>query len=241
MRKNYALFDFDGTLIRGDSILLFCLYAHQKGYIGHRESLGLIFTAVRYGFNLCSAVLAKERVFRFLAGRSASEVDAIARDFDRTVLVPRLRPQGLEAIARHRAAGDEVLLISASSTFYLEPLKERLGVNDIIGTRFDVNPEGVFTGRVCGDNCRGVQKALRLAEYLASKGDRLDYEGSVAYGDSYGDIAMLNLCARKVAVNPKPRLWRALQKVDGVTRVRWEEPASESESRLSGKPTQLSN
>lgn len=224
MLKTYALFDFDGTLIRGDSILLLVMYARRKGLLTPAQLRSALWAAVRYGLRLTPAVRAKECALSFLAGRSAEEVETIVQAFYRDVLEPRLRPQGMEAIAHHRDTGHEVLLISASSTFYLEPLRARLGLTDIIGTRLDFDPSGTFTGRICGDNCRGVQKPLRLAEYLAAKGDRLDYDTSTAYGDSYGDLPMLHLCAHKVAVNPKHRLWRALQGVDGATRVQWAEP-----------------
>jgi len=224
MQKTYALFDFDGTLIRGDSIILLCLYARRKGLYGRREAAALLWTALLYGLRVCPALEAKERALSFLKGKNAEQIAALALDFYNSVLAPRLRPQALEAINRHRAAGHEVLLVSASSMFYLKLLKDRLGFTDIIGTRLDVDETGIFAGRVCGDNCRGLQKPLRLAEYLAARGDTLDYETSAAYGDSYGDLPMLRLCGRKVAVNPRPRLWRALRRLDGAVRVRWREP-----------------
>ncbi|MCE5343512.1 MAG: HAD-IB family hydrolase [Eubacteriales bacterium] len=224
MQKTYALFDFDGTLIRGNSIILLCLYAYRKGYISKHDAAQTLWTAFLYGLHLCPAVRAKERSLSFLVGKTAAQVDVIAEDFCQTVLAPRLRPQGLEAIRTHRAAGHEVLLISASSAFYLHRMQARLGVNDMIATHLDVDETGLFAGRVCGENCRGLQKPLRLAEYLAAKGDRLDYDTSFAYGDSYSDLPMLRLCAHKVAVNPKARLWRALRKLEGATRVRWREP-----------------
>lgn len=237
MQKTYALFDFDGTLIRGDSILHFTRYAYRQGLIGTREWLTLLGTGILYGLRLRTAVAAKERVMRFLAGKREQEVAAIAESFCQAELIPRLRPEGLAEIAAHRAQGHVVLLISASSTFYLNRLRQTLGVDDVIGTRFDVTPDGVFTGRVCGDNCRGVQKPLRLAEYLAAKGDRLDYDTSSAYGDSLGDLSMLRLCAHPVAVNPKPRLWRALRAQAGVRRVRWAEPAPRAQANTAGVPT----
>ncbi len=224
MRKTYALFDFDGTLIRGDSIILLCLYARRKGLMSARGAAAVAWTALLYGLRLCPPRTSKERALSFLRGRSAAEVGDIARDFVETVLVPRLRPEGLEAIRRHRAEGHEVLLVSASSIFYLKLLKDTLGVTDIIATKLDATENGVFEGRVCGENCRGVEKGLRLAEYLAATDGELDYESSVAYGDSCGDLPMLRLCGHKVAVNPKPRLWRALRGMDGATRVRWREP-----------------
>lgn len=224
MQKTYALFDFDGTLIRGDSIILLCRYAWQKKLIGAGKAAGMFWTAVLYGLKIRTAVEAKEYAISFLNGKKADEVDAIAADFVKTVLLPRLRPEGLAEIARHHEAGATVLLVSASSTFYLKHLKAPLGVDDIVATRIDVDGKGVFTGKVCGDNCRGVQKPLRLAEYLAAMGDNLDYSSSSAYGDSYGDLPMLRLCGHKVAVNPKARLWRSLRRLEGAARVQWREP-----------------
>ncbi len=224
MHHTYALFDFDGTLIRGDSIILLCAYARRKKLMSARDLRRALWAAVRYGLRLLPPERAKEHALRFLAGRPKAEVDAIVDDFFHTVLAPRLRPEGVEAVKRHLAAGHRTLLVSASSSFYLAPVKLALGFTDVIATRWDTDADGVLTGSVCGDNCRGVQKALRLAEYLAAKGDRLEYETSIAYGDSYGDLAMLRLCGQRVAVNPKRRLWRALRHDEGSRRVRWREP-----------------
>ena len=224
MYHTYALFDFDGTLIRGDSIILLCLYARRRGLVSARYMLRALYAGARYALGLLAAERAKERALRFLAGRPKAEVDQIADDFYRTVLAPRLRPEGVAAVRAHTAAGHKTLLVSASSAFYLEPVRNALGFDDVIATRWDTDARGVLTGHVCGDNCRGVQKALRLAEYLAAKGDRLDYETSAAYGDSYGDLPMLRLCAHRVAVNPKARLWRALRRDAGARRVTWREP-----------------
>jgi HAD superfamily hydrolase (TIGR01490 family) len=231
MRHTYALFDFDGTLIRGDSILLLCAYAHRKKLVGAGYMLAALWTAVRYGLRLLPPERAKERALRFLAGKPKAEADALVADFYATVLAPRLRPDGVKAVRDHAAAGHRTLLVSASSAFYLAPVREALGFDDVIATRWDADANGVLTGRVCGENCRGVQKALRLAEYLAAKGDRLDFETSAAYGDSYGDLPMLRLCRHPVAVNPKRKLWRALRHDADARRVTWAEPEKAAAAR----------
>ncbi|MFR5856104.1 MAG: HAD family hydrolase [Lachnospiraceae bacterium] len=84
-----------------------------------------------------------------------------------------------------------------------------------------------YTGDICGDNCRGVQKPLRLAEYLAARGDRLDYDTSSSYGDSASDLNMLELCARQVGVNPKPKLRKALEGRKNAELVHWAPPEKE--------------
>ena len=102
-----------------------------------------------------------------------------------------------------------------------------LGVEAVIGTRMNVDDRERYTGDICGDNCRGVQKPLRLAEYLAARGDRLDYDTSSAYGDSASDLNMLELCIRQVGVNPKPKLRKALEGRKNAEIVHWTPPKKE--------------
>lgn len=221
MHKTYALFDFDGTLRRGDSIVSLCLYAHQRGLCPGRVLAGGIASAMGYGVHLVSPEKAKAAAMSWIVGRSQTELDALARDFCREVLAPQLYAEGVKALKAEKERGATVLFITASPSFYLLPLKELLGIDDIIGTRMALDDGACYTGEICGDNCKGLQKPLRLAEYLAAIGDRLDYDTSAAYGDSHSDLPMLELCARKYAVNPKPALARALKDVPGVTTLSW--------------------
>jgi len=130
----------------------------------------------------------------------------------------------VEELRKRHAEGAEVLLITASPTFYLEALKDELPIRRIIGTRMHVE-NGVYTGLIAGENCRGVQKPLRLAEDLAARGDMVDYAASWAYGDSAGDAPMLALCAHKVAVNPRRKLVRRMKGADGFSVVYWSNEA----------------
>ena len=155
------------------------------------------------------------------------EVEAFSMDFCLHVLAPQLYPEGLKALRQEQARGASVLLLTASPSFYLEPLKTMLGVEAVIGTRMNVDDRERYTGDICGDNCRGVQKPLRLAEYLAARGDRLDYDTSSAYGDSASDLNMLELCARQVGVNPKPKLRKALEGRKNAEIVHWTPPEKE--------------
>ncbi|MEG0742267.1 MAG: HAD family hydrolase [Clostridia bacterium] len=221
MQKSYALFDFDGTLLKGDSIVRFCLYARSRGLCTGLALWRGAWMAARYYCHTASAEQSKQAALSFLAGHSKAELDALAADFCRQKLLPALYPQGVAALRKRRAEGAELLLVTASPAFYLEPLKESLGLTQIIGTRMDVDARGFYTGLICGENCRGVQKPLRLAEYLAATGDRLDYASSYAYGDSGSDEPLLSLCAHKIAVNPKRKLLRKLRGADGVAVARW--------------------
>ena len=168
MQKSYALFDFDGTLRKGDSIVSLCLYAHRRKLCTTGQLLKGIAYAAGYGLRLCSAERAKAAALCWMKGRLVPEVEAFSMDFCLHVLVPQLYPEGLKALRQEQARGASVLLLTASPSFYLEPLKTMLGVEAVIGTRMNVDDRERYTGDICGDNCRGVQKPLRLAEYLAA-------------------------------------------------------------------------
>ncbi len=220
MQKKYALFDFDGTLCKGDSIIQLCQFAHKRRLCTKKQLIGGIRAALRHKLGRITIEEAKQQALEWMKGRSEIEMAAFAQLFCLEVLAPRFFPDGIAALQQEKADGAEVLLITASPSFYLMPLKDMLGVSDVIGTRLDVDETGLYTGLV-GDNCRGLQKPLRLAEYLACKGDRLDYETSTAYGNSTGDLPMLEVCRNKTAVNPGSKMKRSLCEMENVTIHRW--------------------
>ena len=220
MLKQYALFDFDDTLCKGDSIVKMCFFAFRRGLIGPGALVHTGVMAALYLCHLTTAQKSKEAAMRFLKGRTETEIRALAQEFCAKQLLPRLFQDGVKELRARAESGCEVWLVSASPAFYLEPLMEHLPITGVIGTRMHVLG-GAYTGQMAGENCRGVEKPLRIAEVLAARGDMLDYANSYAYGDSVGDAPMLALCGHKVAVNAKRRLLRALQDADGVVRVRW--------------------
>ena len=221
MQKPFALFDFDGTLCPGDSLIPFCLYAYKRGLCSFGQLLRVGLAGLSYALHLTDAGTSKQRALGFLAGKTRSEVARIARDFCREKLIPRLYPQGVEAVRRCHEQGAAVLLVSASPELYLTYLRQALPIDGIIATRMHVDENDRYTGLMAGENCRGVQKPLRLAEYLAAQGDEVDYAASFAYGDSGGDAPMMELCANKMAVNPRKKLLKRLTGSQGVTVLRW--------------------
>ena len=69
LQKSYALFDFDGTLRKGDSIVSLCLYAHRRKLCTTGQLLKGIAYAAGYGLHLCSAERAKAAALCWMKGR----------------------------------------------------------------------------------------------------------------------------------------------------------------------------
>lgn len=212
----YAFFDFDGTLIRGDSIVRFCRFARKKGAAGAGALLRAGWLAALYGLHCISAEKAKAGALAFLNGWTEDRITPLADAFCREELIPRLYPEGVAQLRRLRQEGARVWLVSASPEFYLKPLAKELGLDALIATRYDP-----AQGCIAGNNCRGTEKVLRIAEVMAARGEEVDYAASWAFGDSRGDAPMLRLCGHKVGVNPRRGLKRALSGADGLQIVRW--------------------
>lgn len=213
----FALFDFDKTISRGDSVLPFLFYCIRRGKAPKRQALRAFHGYVRQKLHPEEIAIAKEWTLSFLAGRPRAEVEALARDFWREALTRRVFPKAREEMARLHAEGYRILVVSASASVYMDMLPEFLPADGVIATACGWDADDCCNGRV-GENCKGVQKPLRIAEYLAANHLTLDYDASRAYGDSASDAPMLSLVATPVLVNAKPGLRKAFP---GARMVKW--------------------
>lgn len=180
-----AVFDVDGTLVRGDSLVPFLAHVRGRAAVAKvllRQAPGI--AAALAGVR--SRDKAKQDLLRaVLRGTQAAEVDSAGREFA-VKLRSRLRDDVVGRLRWHQGEGHRCLLVSASLACYLHPLGELLGCDAVLCTRLQV-VEGVLTGRLDGANCRGKVKVERLTGWCASgRVDRI-----WAYGDSKGDAELL--------------------------------------------------
>ena len=196
-----AIYDFDGTMIPGDSIVAYLRFAFARGYLKLPALLGAAFSGLASRMGLMDAGEAKRRALRFrsaLAPEAGAELDSAFAE----TLLTRLRPDALTRMARDQAAGRRIVLLSASTDHYMQPLARRLGVDTLICTRLSELP---------GGNCRGEAKLSRLEAWLHDTGLTPDYPGSAAYGDSASDAQVLALTGHPTLVNPSRRARRKLK------------------------------
>jgi phosphatidylglycerophosphatase C len=192
-----AVFDLDGTITRHDTLIQFIL-----GYLKSRpwRLFGFVLAlpaVMLYLLRVTDRGALKGSVIHWtLGGSSRQEIDAWAAAF-----VPRLLAQGvfkaaMDQIAAHKRSGDVLVLMSASPDFYVPLIARHLGFTDVTctGVRWDGDR---LDGRLTTENCRGAEKARRLA------GLRERYPGlaTVAYGNAASDLDHLRLVDRGVLVN----------------------------------------
>lgn len=215
--ERFALFDFDDTLCRGDSIVPYLLYCIKKG-IAPRTQLfkaAIAFlTQVRHPERASGA---KSVSLSFIKGHSQQEMDDLARGFFREVLVPRFFNEGQQEIIQLKSDGFRILVISASADVYMRVLPEFIPVEAVISTRCALDADGCYTGAVC-ENCKGDVKPIRLQEYLRLHKAEMDKAASRAYGDSPSDAPMLQLTGHPTLVSPSKKL---ANKLPDAAIVRW--------------------
>ena len=111
---------------------------------------------------------AKNKALSFLQGHSVEEMDAFALEFFHQRLEKRLFPAGMAELRRLQREGYRLLLVSASPEVYMRAIGQALGFDAVLATPCGLGPDGQrYTGLV-GENCKGVEKSLRIAAYLAA-------------------------------------------------------------------------
>jgi phosphatidylglycerophosphatase C len=194
-----AAFDFDGTLVKGDSLLPFLrrLCGPTALALAGARSWHEIVRLPKGGE--ARDVAKAAFLGRLLPGVEVARATALAEDYAAT-LEARLRPDMRAKLRWHQDEGHRVVIVSASPALYLDPFGRRLGLDAVLATGLVVGDDGCFTGELLGANCRGQEKARRLRLYL---GD--DPVTLWAYGDSPGDHEMLAMADHRVLMKTRRR------------------------------------
>lgn len=204
--RRAAFFDVDGTVVAGDIVR----YGIEIRTM-HRSRLGrLAWIAAflpRVPWLLALDAWRREAFqrsfYRVYRGLDADELERRAAALFRAYIEPRIYPQAVERIERHKARGEQVVLVTGSIDSIVAPLAEHLGVQSVIAPRLAVEG-GRLTGELVGSPVAGEEKAERMAAFAAENG--IDLAASTAYGDSPDDLSMLERAGRAAVVNPRGRL-----------------------------------
>lgn len=182
-----AAFDFDGTLTYYDSLFPFLLFT--DGYLKTITNILMILpNLIGYALKLSSRQATKEAMLtRSLGGRSINNIRENANEFASTEIPKLLRPEAMEKLQWHLSQKHRCIIVSATLDDYLIPWAKKIGVQDVVSSKLEVNGNGTVTGKLSGLNCWGPEKPRRLTELLGPRENYTLY----AYGDSRGDKELL--------------------------------------------------
>jgi phosphatidylglycerophosphatase C len=192
-----ALFDLDGTLTWRDTLLPFLLGFMVRHPLRIFRLWRLPFALAGYWQDRDRGTL-KSRVIRMIMGGvRRSVIEAWADTFVGN-LTPkhRFRPLALAVLEAHRAAGDHLVLLSASPDLYVPLIGRLLGFERTLCTEIEWQDDRL-DGHLKTPNRRGEEKLCCLT-WL-----REQYLGLpiIAYGNSASDLDHMRHADRALLVN----------------------------------------
>ncbi len=203
-----AFFDLDKTVIAKSSLLAFSRPFFQEGLINRRavlKSAYAQFVFMQSGADADQIERMRQHITALCAGWDVGQVRAIVEETLHDIVDPLVYKEATQLITDHRAAGHDVVVVSASGQEIVAPIAEMLGATQSLATRMVV-ADGRYTGEV-DFYCYAENKAVAIKQLAAANG--YDLADCHAYSDSATDEPMLAVVGHPTAVNPD----RALRKV----------------------------
>ena len=192
MNVTVAAFDVDDTLTVRDCVVPFMRSVAGTGRL-MKVMLSNVGETIQNVRQRDRDALKAKFVSGIFSGRNAREIESLGIQFASKVADGWLRSDVAARMRWHQEQGHVVILVSASLGSYLHPLGDLLEVDAVLCTELE-EVDGILTGKLEGKNCRGEEKASRIQKWCEGAG--IDVEDLVyAYGDSSGDVQMLELFA----------------------------------------------
>jgi HAD superfamily hydrolase (TIGR01490 family) len=208
MTRAAAFFDLDKTIIAGSSALAFSRPFRRQGLITRRAALRSGYAQLLImlsGADAATVEALRRRITALCTGWEIAQIRAIVAETLHEIVEPLVYAEATELIAEHRAAGDEVVVLSASGLEVVEPIAALVGADRCQATRMAIR-NGRYTGEI-ELYLYGERKAQAARDIAAARGYRL--ADCRAYSDSITDLPLLEAVGHPTAVNPD----RALRRV----------------------------
>jgi HAD superfamily hydrolase (TIGR01490 family) len=202
LQRAAAFFDLDKTLMAGSSGMQFARVAARQGIVSRRQLASWAVDHLRYRLRGAT----DEETADVLKVARELVTGVPARDIDRmgpevmAAILPRVYPQMLEEIWRHQDDGRATFIVSAAGNDLVFSLAQVLQMEGGIGTRYEVDGDGRFTGRLDGPFVYGPGKVEAMRRFADDHG--IELAASYAYSDSSSDLPMLRAVGHPVVVNP---------------------------------------
>jgi putative phosphoserine phosphatase/1-acylglycerol-3-phosphate O-acyltransferase len=208
MGKAAAFFDLDRTLLLTASGPVLNEAMQTVGVVPGRglPGQGLVYRSYDLlGESLAGMGLARAAALAVRGKRRALLQAAGEQAADR--LEQLVAPWGPGLIEEHRQAGRTVVLATTTPYDLIEPLARRLGLDDVIATRYATNgdgPDARYTGKLDGGFVWAAGKLAAIRRWAS--GNDVSLGESWAYSDSVYDLPLLSAVGHPGAVNADARL-----------------------------------
>jgi HAD superfamily hydrolase (TIGR01490 family) len=206
MPRVAALFDMDRTLVKKDTARLYTRYRRDRGEATWRDALQVGFWAIQYTLGVIDAPNVARQALKQFRGTNERVLAKACEGWFQEYVMPHVQAKGRAAVARHRAEGHLLAIVTGATAYAAKPLALELGIDQVVCTELELDDAGCLTGQIIEPLCYGVGK-LERARRLAATHD-FDLAESTFYSDSITDLPLLEAVRHPQVVNPDARLRR---------------------------------
>ncbi|ADD45979.1 HAD family hydrolase [Stackebrandtia nassauensis] len=196
-----AFFDLDKTMIAKSSALAFGRPLYHGGLMARSDVLKAAYAQLAYliaGADEDQMARTRDYLAQLCRGWETQQVSKIVAETLGELIDPYIYAEAVALVAEHRAAGRDIVLVSASGDELVRPIGRLLGIEDVIATRMVIE-DGRYSGEI-EFYAAGPAKAEAMAEFAEERG--YDLKDCYAYSDSMTDMPMLEAVGHPTAVNP---------------------------------------
>lgn len=207
MQNQLAIFDLDDTLIQGDSSVLWTQYLWDKQIISDPQFVEAD-KAMMVQYNAGTLDMPTYLKFNLqtLADIKTEQVDIWLNDFVQSVILPRIYPEAIQTIARYRAKGIPIIVISATVSFIVKKIADQLNADVAMG--IDIKQQNdCYTTEIEGIPTFKEGKVKRLMNWVRHQPITDAYV--YFYTDSANDLPMCQFADETFIVNGDSRLLKA--------------------------------
>ena len=206
-KARLVLFDLDHTLLPIDSDYCWSVFTTDIGWTDSqvfRQRNDDFYAHYQAGtLDIHDYIRFATEAVRLQGPARAAEAHA---RFMREVVQPNLRPEALALVHKHQAAGDQVVIVTATNEFVTRPIATAFGVDELIAVELERGADGWITGGIRGTPSFREGKVSRVEQWLAAQGLDWSRADITFYSDSANDLPLLERVDRPIATNPDPRL-----------------------------------
>jgi putative phosphoserine phosphatase/1-acylglycerol-3-phosphate O-acyltransferase len=200
-----AFFDFDGTLLVRDSGVICAMPSIRRGLLGPGIGARLVGTYLLSKLGLRTRADAQRVGFECYRGRTLEQLRGLMKELHDEHLSRFVSAPVRQRVAAHRAAGDHLVVLTASAFFFAEPICAELGIDELVGTQVGFI-DGLCSGTVDGSILDGAAKLRAGVRCAEARGVSL--EECSFYTDHVADLPLLEAVGKPVVVGESAPLRR---------------------------------
>ncbi len=205
-----AFFDVDGTLVAGFTVNIYTKAGIRNRDIGVLDVLRMITLGLSYQLGASPFEEVVQQASEVFRGRTLPELHALGdRVFDAKV-ADLLYVETRAMVRAHQERGHRVVLCSSATSMQVQPVADYLGVDDVVCNQFELDADGLLTGRLVEPVIWGEGKATAAQRFARAEG--IDLASAYFYADGDEDVALMHLVGNPRPTNPGPGLTKVAKK-----------------------------